>query len=133
MLFCTEALSQDLQHLLGRKPCPAFPPSFPEELNAHLGAPSPKTSVTAAFQGQTEHLEMLLGRSLPGLGGLSRGARELLGTAPPALPRHSHVQTQPRLELGVSGRSPLSLPCPGSRRDPAPSASPWKSCREGKL
>lgn len=119
MLSCTEASSQDLQHLLGRKPCPVFLSSTlssvpTSRLNAHLGAPSPNTSVTAAFQRQTEHLEILLVRSLPSPGGLSRGAQELLGTAPPAPPRHSHVQTQPRLELGVWARSPLSLPCRGA-------------------
>lgn len=114
MLSCTEASSQDLQHLLGRKPCPVFLPSTlssvpTSRLNAHLGAPSPNTSVTAAFQRQTEHLEILLVRSLPSPGGLSRGAQELLGTAPPR-PRRGTATS--RLSPGWSWGSGLAAPSP---------------------
>lgn len=95
---------------------PSAPSSIPvSRLNAHLGAPSPNTSITAAFHRQTEHLEILLVRSLPSLGGLSRGAQELLGTAPES--RRGTATS--RLSPGWSWGSRVAAP------PPCPAAGLW--------
>lgn len=108
---CTEAPSQDLQHLLGRKP--SFPPLHPllptSRLNAHVGAPSPNTSATAVSRRKTKHLETLLVRRLPSLGGLPGGSGAA-GHSP--RPR----QAQPRPDSAQPGAGP-------SARSPSPCAA----------
>lgn len=94
---------------------PPPPPFQTSRLNAHLGASSPNTSITAAFQQQTKHLEILLAESLPSPGWVKpRGLQELLGTAPPSPPEARPLtDSAPKQKLGVSDRSPLALRSPG--------------------
>lgn len=101
--LCSISWVENLSHFASATS--SFQPSC---LNAHLVLPQ----ITAAFQRQTEHLEILLAKSLPSPQWVEPGGcRSFLAQPPSRVPlRHSYLQVQapPAWGSWITSSSPCS-------------------------